>query len=100
VTGARPPVPLHRDDFWLRLKTDSPAEWAQAVEFDHAIRHGSARANAQGQPLRGAFYLHHSRVPLDQAALRPRRVDPAEEPGCGPWLCPHTPPAGPVGEVA
>ena len=93
--------PFHRDDFWHRLKTDSPAEWAQAVAFDHAIRHGSARANAQGQPLRGAFYLHHSRVPLDQAALRPRREpDPAGEPGCGPWLCPHTRPAGPVGEVA
>jgi hypothetical protein len=41
--------------------------------------------------LRGTFYLHPSRVPLDQAVLRPRarRVD---GPGCGPWTCPHTPP--------
>ena len=33
-----------------------PAEWADAVAFDAAIRHGSARigaANADGHPLRG-----------------------------------------------
>ena len=62
--------------------------------FDKAIRNGSARANADGHPLRGSFYLHPSRVPLDQAVLRPRsrRVD---GPGCGPWTCPHTPPVDP-----
>ena len=52
----------------------SPAEWADAVAFDAAIRHGSARANADGHPLRGQFFLHRQRVPLDQVVLRPRRT--------------------------
>lgn len=84
--------PFHDDRFWADLKADSPAEWADAVAFDHAIRHGSARANADGHPLRGTYYLHPSRVPLDQAVLRPRARRSADAPGCGPWTCPHTPP--------
>lgn len=63
--------PYHRDEFWQQLKTDSPTEWDDAVAFDHAIRHGSARTNANGHPLRGTFWLHSSRRPLDQAPLRP-----------------------------
>jgi hypothetical protein len=88
--------PFHTDDFWAHLKTNSPTEWAEAVAFDHAIRHGSARANAQGQPLRGTFYLHSTRVPLDEVVLRPDRST-ANGPGCGPWTCPHS---TAVGEVA
>jgi hypothetical protein len=84
--------PFHDDGFWLDLKTNHPAEWADAVAFDHAIRHGSARANADGHPLRGTYYLHSSRVPLDQAVLRPAPRRSADRPGCGPWTCPHTPP--------
>ncbi len=84
--------PFHDDAFWLDLKTNHPVEWADAVAFDHAIRHGSARANADGHPLRGTFYLHASRVPLDQAVLRPRPARAGDQPGCGPWTCPHTPP--------
>jgi len=74
--------PYHRDDFWHRLKTTSPAEWADAVAFDHAIRHGSTRANADGHPLRGQFFLHPSRVPLDQVMLRPRTAEPNDGQGC------------------
>jgi hypothetical protein len=90
--------PFHDDGFWADLKANRPDEWADAVAFDHAIRHGSAKANADGHPLRGTYYLHSSRVPLDQAVLRPRahrdvagrNVDGlAEVPGCGPWTCPH-----------
>lgn len=36
------------------------------VDFDRQIRHGSARANADGHPMRGRYYLHAQRVPLDQ----------------------------------
>jgi len=81
-------------------------EWADAVAFDHAIRHGSAKANADGHPLRGSYYLHPSRVPLDQAALRPRSVRSDDQPGCGPWTCPHgalldpADPADPAGAAA
>lgn len=94
--------PFHDDGFWHDLKANHPVEWADAVAFDHAIRHGSARANADGHPLRGTFYLHPSRVPLDRAVLRPR-VPAADRPGCGPWSCPRSAPvADPiaVGEVA
>ena len=65
-------MPFHDDGFWTALKADSPAEWADAVAFDAAIRHGSARANADGHPLRGQFFLLRQRVPLDQVVLRPR----------------------------
>ena len=85
---------FHDDAFWARLKTDSPDEWADAVDFDRTIRHGSARANADGHPLRGQFFLHRQRVPLDQVVLRPRTAEP-DAPGCGPWTCPH-----PTGEAA
>jgi hypothetical protein len=84
--------PFHDDGFWADLKTNHPDEWADAVAFDHAIRHGSARANADGHPLRSTYYLHASRVPLDQAVLRPSSRRSADRPGCGPWTCPHTPP--------
>jgi hypothetical protein len=82
--------PFHDDGFWADLKARSPAEWADAVDFDTAIRHGSARANADGKPLRGRYYLHAQRVPLDQVVLRPRNRRSADDtPGCGPFTCPH-----------
>ena len=81
--------PFHDDAFWADLKTNHPVEWADAVAFDAAIRHGSAKANADGHPLRGTYYLHPSRVPLDQAVLRPRARAAADQPGCGPWSCPR-----------
>ncbi|MFI7209509.1 hypothetical protein [Micromonospora aurantiaca (nom. illeg.)] len=83
--------PFHDDGFWADLKANSPTEWADAVAFDHAIRDGSARATAEGHPLRGQFFLHRRRVPLDEVVLRPRpRL--ADAPGCGPWTCPHDAP--------
>lgn len=87
--------PYRTDTEWLRLKQTSPAEWADAVAFDTAIRHGSSRANASGHPLRGRFFLHASRVPLGEVTLRPRRPAPAgapDRPGCGPFTCPHPDP--------
>jgi hypothetical protein len=90
--------PYHSDEFWQQLKTGSPAEWDDAVAFDAAIRHGSARANANGHPLRGTFWLHPSRRPLDQAPLRPAG-DRATGRGCGPWTCPATAVGETPGEV-
>lgn len=92
--------PYHSDEFWQRLKTESPAEWDDAVAFDAAIRHGSARANANGHPLRGTFWLHPSRRPLDQAPLRPANGERATTQGCGPWTCPATTAGETPGEVA
>jgi hypothetical protein len=61
--------PFHGNRAWRDMRDRRPAEWADAVAFDAAIRHGSARAIAQGQDLRGQAYLHRSRVPLDQAPI-------------------------------
>ncbi|MBF9132752.1 hypothetical protein I0C86_27910 [Plantactinospora sp. S1510] len=83
--------PFHDDGFWLALREHSPQEWADAVAFDRSIRNGSARANTDGHPLRGQFFLHRQRVPLDEVVLRPR-PRPADAPGCGPWTCPHNEP--------
>ncbi|MEU7171528.1 MULTISPECIES: hypothetical protein [Micromonospora] len=84
--------PFRTDAEWMRLRRDDPTGWTDAVAFDAAIRHGSARANAAGQPLRGQFFLHRQRVPLDQVTLRPRTEAGMDVPGCGPWTCPHTDP--------
>jgi hypothetical protein len=69
--------PYRSDDEWARIKRD-PRTWA----------------NAGGHPMRGQFYLHAQRIPLDQVKLRPRtdRTE-AQRPGCGPWTCPHSEPA-------
>ncbi|MGF4045746.1 hypothetical protein ACX800_09905 [Paenarthrobacter nitroguajacolicus] len=61
--------PFHSNMQWRELRDKSPEEWEDAVAFDAAIRAGSARANAQGQPLLGQAFLHRSRVPLDQAPI-------------------------------
>lgn len=61
--------PYHRNRQWRELRDQRPAEWADAVDFDHRIRGGSARANFLGQPLRGQMYLHEAMVPLDQAPI-------------------------------
>jgi hypothetical protein len=57
--------PFHGNAQWRRLRDESSAEWADAVEFDRAIRKGGAR----GLPLNGEAFLHRSRVPLDQAPI-------------------------------
>src|SRR4051812_13156948 len=61
--------PFHTNRNWRAMRNERPAEFADAVQFDAAMRHGAARANAQGQPLRGQMFLHRSRVPLDQAPI-------------------------------
>ncbi|GIF01987.1 hypothetical protein [Paractinoplanes rishiriensis] len=81
--------PYRSDLEWVKVRDNDPAGWSDAVAFDAAIRRGSARANAAGQPLRGRFFLHRQRIPLEQVQLRPQRGDEDEEQGCGPWTCPH-----------
>lgn len=90
---------------WRALRDERPAEWADAVAFDAAIRHGNARAIATGTPLDGEAFLHRSRLPLDQAPIdrvtrgewSSRQTDvfdqvadaeaEADERGCSPWAC-------------
>jgi hypothetical protein len=47
------------------MRDQQPAEWADAVTFDAAIRRGGARAI----PLDGQAFLHPARVPLSQAPI-------------------------------
>jgi hypothetical protein len=88
---------------WRAMRNERPQEWADAVDFDRRIRHGNARANAQGTPLRAEAFLHRSRLPLDEAPIdrvtpsewRDRQTDlfeqiadaEADERGCSPWAC-------------
>jgi 3'-phosphoadenosine 5'-phosphosulfate sulfotransferase (PAPS reductase)/FAD synthetase len=61
--------PFRRNASWRAMRDTDPQSWADAVQFDQAIRCGSARANASGSPLRGRFYMHSSCRPLDQAPI-------------------------------
>lgn len=88
---------------WRRLRDEHPEEWADAVAFDTEIRHGNARAIANGTPLNGEAFLHRSRLPLAQAPIdrvtsgewASRQTDAfeeiadleADERGCSPWAC-------------
>lgn len=76
--------PFRSDQRWQELRDTAPAEWADAVAFDRAIRAGHPR---HGRPaLRGRAYLHRSLVPLDRVNLhatpRPGRGSDGE-PGEG-----------------
>lgn len=53
--------PFHSNDEWRAMRDNRPDEWADAVQFDFAIR------DAGG--MRGRSYLHRSLLPLDQAEL-------------------------------
>lgn len=64
--------PFHGNRQWRELRDERPAEWADAVELDAAIRKGGAR----GLPLAGEAFLHRSRVPLAIAPID--RVTSAE----------------------
>lgn len=57
--------PYHGNRQWRDMRDNHPEEWADAVDFDKAIRNGGAR----GLPLNGKAYLHRSRVPLDEAPI-------------------------------
>jgi hypothetical protein len=80
---------------WRRMRDELPDEFADAVAFDAAIRHGGAR----GVPLIGQAFLHRSRLPLDQAPIdKPTRAERrgtqldllaelGDPDGCSPYGC-------------
>lgn len=53
--------PYRSDTEFLHLKLHSPADWADAVEVDEAIRHRDARG--------GEAFIHRSLTPLRDAVL-------------------------------
>ena len=96
--------PYHGNRQWRELRDNHPDEWADAVEFDAAIRKGGSR----GLPLDGEAFLHRSRVPLDLAPIdrltrREREdalpslldiIEQGEPGGCSPYGC-HDGPTAP-----
>jgi hypothetical protein len=91
--------PYHGNRWWRYLRHHEPSWWADVVAFDHAIRNGHPRASDRGQQLRGRYYLHMSRQPLDQAHLGPVRAhnglpgyaEYGVPGGCSPWTRPVIP---------
>lgn len=98
--------PFHGNAQWRALRDGNPQEWADAVDFDHAIRSGNARGNANGKPLLGEAYLHRSRLPLDRAPIdrvtahewaskqtdifgqiADAELEEGDPDGCSPWAC-------------
>lgn len=61
--------PFHGNVTWRKMREEQPAEWADAVAFDAAIRQGHASAVADGKPLRGQMFLHRSGLPLGEANI-------------------------------
>ncbi|MFC0546943.1 hypothetical protein [Kutzneria chonburiensis] len=55
--------PFHGNRTWRELRDQHPAEWADAVAFDHALRARTFVGPIQ-QP-----YLHRSLLPLDEAPI-------------------------------
>src|SRR5580700_1030836 len=52
--------PFHSDDEWLRLKTQEPAEFEAAVQFEREYQVAVSKTRLDGVP-----FLHDSRRPLD-----------------------------------
>lgn len=90
--------PFHSNREWREMRDHRPDEWANAVEFDHAIRKGNAsRGLTRGTELLGEAFLHADRVPLELAdidRLQRGEADPAQASlfgddtfGCNPFNC-------------
>jgi hypothetical protein len=58
--------PFHNDAMWRDLKMNDPVSFAEAVEFDHAIRSGGGRFKGKLSEQ----YVHSSRMPLDEVDFR------------------------------
>jgi len=60
--------PFHGDDQWRDLRS-RPAEWADAVAFDKAVRTPEAQRSKTQAFMDNPVYLHRSLRPLDQVDL-------------------------------
>ena len=52
--------PYHSDDYWMRLKTEHPDEFARAVAFDRAVRDEALGGNKR------PVYVHKLLKPLEE----------------------------------
>jgi hypothetical protein len=58
--------PFKSDNEWRHLRDEMPAEWADAVQFDHQIR---SHLQSGGR-FYGTAFLHRQMKPLDEVDLR------------------------------
>jgi hypothetical protein len=90
--------PFHGNAGWRWIRDNDPAGWADAIAFDRAIRNGYPHATQTWHPLRGQYYLHRSRRPLDRVDLDqptrrslqivgPNSTEANDPDGCSPWSC-------------
>jgi hypothetical protein len=64
--------PYHSDEEWLRLKTEEPDEFNEAVEFEQDYQ----RIILQDEVTDGIPFLHKSGIPLDQVVFQIRTKSP------------------------
>jgi hypothetical protein len=93
--------PIHGNAGWRWIRDNDTDGWAEAVEFDKAIRYGCPHATEQGQQLRWQYFLHRSCQPLGEVDLDPpsvvttrqlkfvstSSVEEGDPDGCSPWSC-------------
>jgi hypothetical protein len=57
--------PYRSDDSWRQMRDKDNASWADAVDFDRALRSGDREAFGMNHPV----FLHRSLMPLDEVDL-------------------------------
>ena len=62
--------PYHNDAEWQRMKTQEPAEFAKAVEWEKRFTKAASRTDT----LKGTPYLHSSLVPLSEVQFNPDKT--------------------------
>jgi len=67
--------PYHNDKEWLRLKTEEPAEFQKAVQYEKALQEAHTHQTGTAR-LKGKAYLHRSVVPLDQINFDTSKDEP------------------------
>lgn len=65
--------PYHNDAEWIRLKTEEPAEFEQAIQFEKRLQIAYDKATA----LRSVPWLHSSRKPLGEVVFTPKIKEPS-----------------------
>jgi hypothetical protein len=73
--------PFRSNSEWRRMRDEDPEAFADAVDFDRALRAADQVGLAAKRLSVGTVYLHRQMVPLDEADLD--AVDRAESAGCG-----------------
>lgn len=72
--------PFQRDDQWIDMKLNHPADFAEAVAFDEAIRPGF-------HGMTGEAFVHRSRRPLSEIQFDPSPDQGTADFGCGDGVC-------------